>query len=324
MRNEITARVCSIASLLIALVAGFAPSVSLAQSPRSAATRYFEFGPADIECDPESASARECYMPSVDLSAPPPRCPTLPLRPFCEIGQPKEWTASEIETIEHAFDRIDSPHVRQFLITVGNGRRIPLRRMRAEVIVEADGSIHVPPFLAIAAHLPALRKLLVFDHYFERIAAFRSERGSRELPRDASRMLIHEPAHVFSAYRTNSDLTRDCGFIAAIGDDDRTHGSFAELGNEARRFFLETIAPLRERGRVEESERLNREFGRARGFPSAYALMNRDEAFAEVVSDLLLEPGAEAWLRPAIVRWFRERVFVARPRPAVECPIRSM
>jgi len=135
----------------------------------------------------------------------------------------------------------------------------------------------------------------------------------REYPPDTSsgfdlrkQILLHELAHAFDI----RELVYSEEFLGLAGwrEENGAYVLPGVDGAELRATVARFIRLIGE-GKMLEAYRLNRDYGLAHGFPTAYAMTSPSECFAELASHIFYDPTAERYLNAELVRWFRRRVL---------------
>jgi hypothetical protein len=137
----------------------------------------------------------------------------------------------------------------------------------------------------------------------------------RPYPRDSfsgfdtrMQVVFHELVHAFDSLEHlayESEFLELLGWRKVDGEYRLNRGPGHE---EVGRVVSEMTRLIQER-RMEESYRLNREFGLRYGMPTAYSMTSPGECFAEVVSHVFYDPRVSTYMSPEIIDWVRARVL---------------
>ncbi|MCX6116547.1 MAG: hypothetical protein NT027_03325, partial [Proteobacteria bacterium] len=126
--------------------------------------------------------------------------------------------------------------------------------------------------------------------------------------------IVHEFAHAFDSGTIDDSFLELIGWrkvdgVWVLSDFDMdevraTYKRVQKLGFEG----LNEHSPQK----IAEAIMLNRRYGMERGFPTAYAMTNPSECFAELLSHLIVDPTHREYLSDDILEWFSKNTFYRR------------
>lgn len=210
---------------------------------------------------------------------------------LCRSMHPKSWTRSEMlrmeallaplfegtSTLTHFFSRIQANGFNSILrYASGSGSAWVSRK---------DNSINIADSLLNRVYPP------------DTTSGFNLQ----------SQIVLHELAHAFDhqglAYST--EFLRLAGWTEGPGRQYYIAGvQPSEIDAAVGRF----VALIRE-GKMTEAYTVNRNFGLAHGFPTAYSMTTPSECFAEMVSHAFFDPLAGRYMSPELLSWLRANVL---------------
>jgi len=118
--------------------------------------------------------------------------------------------------------------------------------------------------------------------------------------------ILHEFSHAFSS----NEIELMDEFYKLTGWS--KHGDAYVLANTDIREVYKIISQshsLMLAGQIEEAIKLNRNYGIKHGFPTAYAMVNPGECFAEIASHVFFDSRIHEYLKPEIIDWAQKRVL---------------
>ncbi len=228
----------------------------------------------------------------------------------CELRGPKAWTPDEARVIKRAIDEIHAAtRGAEILQRVQRVRATSIRRYRAGVV---DGTA-IPFISAAFRRVPGPPTIEIYDKVLLDADARDLQSGKPGYSFLAG-TLLHECLHAIDIWSWRPDFARTMGFVNSEG-----RWGYVVTGLEnaiAMAQFDKELARVRSLGSHVAELRINRQFAldmRPVGLPTMQARKSPSEAFAEIGSHLILDPGARKYLPEPIVRLFDERVFGVPP-----------
>jgi hypothetical protein len=252
---------------------------------------------------------------SVDVSQQQPTFSYLPgdcslIDTGCAVGRgPKDWGAERV-VVETAVNEIHQLENGSRVISAV--QRLGITQFRRFAIGAAGDGVPAPLINASFRSESQRRDewFIEFDdRFFSKIDAI--DRRARY--RHVTRIILHEMVHVIDDQGWNFSLHAENGpaFAAAVGFEASGWMPLGVTQEQVALFNLASrkIDALNAAGDFEAAWETGRDLGRTFNLPSYQAFKDARETFAEIGAHLLLEPEARAYLRPAVVTYFDERVL---------------
>ena len=232
------------------------------------------------------------------------RC--LDSEPACALREPKAWSQSDLETVKQAIDAVLLHPKGQDIVARTRQRGFATLRRYAAGLHDSK------PVAAIAAVLQrgsVSDGIDLHDRFFEDAGARDTYSGTPGYLYTAQ-ALLHECMHAVDDQPVRPQLLKQVGFVQTgqrwrfAVTESADAAVMAEFGREVARF--EQAADLASVRRL--NRRLALEMRPVR-MPTMQSARSPAEAFAEIGSHLILDPGARNYLPRSIVAYFDAQVF---------------
>lgn len=224
---------------------------------------------------------------------------------FCKMAEPKPWTAAELNEVQDlAFLITHSSRLSCFVSKVSSHGFAKVFRYTygAYRLHEHEAYVRADRF-AMWVYGPDL-SINIADRFF----AIRLKNDPVSGYPIKQMIFMHELVHAFDV-----DLTLAMGreFLQLVGFEPNVNGSWHLRNVDSSEIDAQVRAwlSLNTQGREAEGYRAMRTYAMARGYPSAYAMTNPVEMFAELAAHLAFDPLAERYMDPRVVTWFDRNVF---------------
>ena len=228
----------------------------------------------------------------------------------CQAAAPKPWTTEELDLIKRAIDEIVARPLGKRLISRAHARGARTLRRYAKAM---SGAAEVPAAAAFRRRGED-SSIELYDRMFK-YGKTRDEFSGHPGYLIVSQMLLHECLHALDDVSTTPEFAAMVGFVHATGRW-RFGASTAEDALALTR-IAEDSKQAEQTGEFVALERLIRRRARQMmpvRIPSMRAARSPSEAFAEIGSHLVLDPGAKRYLSRPIVRFFESEIFSDKPR----------
>jgi hypothetical protein len=247
---------------------------------------------------------------------PPARCAAAADTAHCEAAQPKSWTDDERITMRAAIERLSANELARGIVAgaVANGYR-GLHRYVTDTQRHVNGGYETkfgPGFVLYAAKV-----IGVTDAYFW-LAEMRDPRAGYRV---ADVVLLHELIHAYD----DRERSIDREFTALAGwkfENGRWAYQNRVSWSAYNGVYAETLT-LYARARYADAWERDRTFATSLAFPlpRIQSLVTPAEAFADILSHLILDPTSRDYLAPSMVEWFERRVFPALRKQGADVPL---
>ena len=224
---------------------------------------------------------------------------------FCEATEPKQWTEEEFSIVKKWLDALPV----SFMAQVRKNQFVTIYRYGHGFAKSPNGKyIRDEPTAWVwgVDHSINMSDLVLLD-------ALPLDPISRYDIRQKT--FVHELSHAFDGGTVGQDFLDLLGWQQEAGqwvlkgvDMGKVRSTYAEV----QRLGWEGLKEQRS-DKIVAALKLNREFGMANGFPTAYAMMNPSESFAEISSHLIVDPKFSQYMKQEVVKWFEKHVVPDLP-----------
>lgn len=236
----------------------------------------------------------------------------FPHHSFCEAVEFRAWSPEEKELVSQYLLHLNDPRLKNLLQTiktkgitrlhrvgyaatwVNNSqlRRVEFYRKKEKVLLWVDPVTQVIGFTdAFFVGTPFLDPYAKVDR--------------KQLN------VLHELIHVYDIARGHAST--DPGFYQATGWGwNGKEWALQGVDYERAKRDFQSILEMVKRGRSAEAYALDRELGRAYGFPTLYSMMNSHESFAEAFTYYILDPTAASYMSKELIQYL-EKVLAEVP-----------